>query len=335
MPPPGPVGRAVRVAVVGAGIAGIACARALSGAGVEVLVVDRGRVAGGRMASRLLHGRYADTGASYFVARDPRFLAVVEDWQRRGLARPWTDAFHAATPAGVGDLRSGPVRWAAAGGLRSLVEDLGRGLVIRQSVEVRQVGVGDGSGPVLSGEGLDGGGWDAVVLAMPDPQGLRLLGPGLDEERTCLSQGVYEPVLSLVAGWPDRLWPGDFDGAFVNDSDVLTWIADDGRRRGDDAAVLVAHSSSGLAARHLDQPEDAGPAMLGELAAVLGVPALKAPSWQHMQRWGLAKPAGTREESFFLGPARVGLCGDGWGQSKVEAAFLSGHLLGTELAARQ
>ena len=73
---------AVAVVVVGAGIAGIACARELAVAGVEVRVLERARVVGGRMASRHLHGRPVDLGAAYFTASDPTFTALAEGWQR-------------------------------------------------------------------------------------------------------------------------------------------------------------------------------------------------------------------------------------------------------------
>ena len=81
----------VAVVVVGAGIAGIACARELAGAGVAVRVLERARVVGGRMASRRLHGRPVDLGAAYFTVADPEFAQVVDGWQAAGLARPWTD----------------------------------------------------------------------------------------------------------------------------------------------------------------------------------------------------------------------------------------------------
>ena len=77
--------------VVGAGIAGIACARELAAAGVAVRVLERARVVGGRMASRRLHGRPVDLGAAYFTVSDPGFAQVVRGWQAAGLARPWTD----------------------------------------------------------------------------------------------------------------------------------------------------------------------------------------------------------------------------------------------------
>lgn len=56
-----------RVVVVGAGIAGVACARELARAGVTVTVLDRGRRVGDRMAARRFDGRPVDLGASYLT----------------------------------------------------------------------------------------------------------------------------------------------------------------------------------------------------------------------------------------------------------------------------
>ncbi|MEH2425805.1 MAG: FAD-dependent oxidoreductase [Nostoc sp.] len=44
------------IAVIGAGIAGLVCAQQLSLAGYSVLVVEKSRSLGGRLATRRLHG---------------------------------------------------------------------------------------------------------------------------------------------------------------------------------------------------------------------------------------------------------------------------------------
>jgi renalase len=319
--------RSASVAVVGAGIAGAACARALAGAGVAVQVLDRGSAPGGRMSSRTLHGRAVDLGASYLTAQDPGFEAVVDGWLARRLARPWTDRFCVATPDGIEGVKAGPLRYGAAGGLRSLVLDLLAGVPVASGVEVAAV-TSDRAGALR----VDGTAYDAVVLAMPDPQALRLLDAALSEERAVLADTVWEPVLAVAAGYAARTWDDGFDGCFVNDSDVLGWIADDGRRRGDGAAVLVAHSTASYAQGRLVDPPAALPPMLTLLRSLLDLDA--DPVWTVAQRWSLARPAGTREQPFHLGPARVGLCGDGWGSPRVETAWRSGQLLGEELARR-
>lgn len=310
------------VVVVGAGIAGVSCARVLADAGVRVELRDRAYVPGGRMASRTLRGRKVDLGASYFTARTPEFGAVVEDWVRRGLAHEWTDRFAVRDADGWSRSDVGPVRYGARDGLRSLVEDLAAGLTVRTRTEVSDVG----PGPTVDGDPAA-----AVVLAMPDPQASDLLADELTAELAAVADRESEPALALAAGWAERSWR-DVDGVFVHDDPVVDWVADDGRRRGDGAAVLVAHTGAKFARPHLDAPQEATEAVLDALLRVMEID--RRPEWAYLHRWSLASPVGEREQRFHLGDALVGLCGDGWGAPRVENAWGSGRELALELLNR-
>ncbi len=281
--------------VVGAGITGLACARELSAAGVDVRVVERGRVVGGRLASKRLDGRYADIGAAYFVADDPEFHSLAERWQARGLARPWTGTF-AVFP---GEPASGPMRWAASGGLRSLAVDLAEGLDVRLGTELNEL--------PQAGH---------VVLAMPGPQALRLNPPGLVAEA---ARGqAWEPVIAVVLTYRKKVW--NLTGAFVNDSPVLTTVCDDGSRRGDDAPVLVAHTTPGLAREHLDNPAQAATIVaqaVGELLGITEKPQV------HAHRWTYAQPQ--PQDGPFVRDGTVWLAGDAFGKPRVQTAWLSGR----------
>jgi predicted NAD/FAD-dependent oxidoreductase len=302
-----------RVAVIGAGLSGAACARALRERGITADVIERGRASGGRMASPTLHGRRVDIGAAYFTAKEPEFVATVERWSAKGLVRAWTDTFDVFSDDGH-RRTSGPVRYATPDGLRSLVRD-------SLPDEVRCEGM------VGSLAELD---YDAVVLAMPDPQAARLAPDAADWV-------TYEPVVTVVAGWAQRCWPIS-DAAFVNDDADITTVADDGSRRGDGAAVLVAHTTAERAKAHLESPDDAVAPVLEALRRVLDVTA--APEWTHAHRWTFAKPVATHgDDAFGLtthAGRPLGLCGDSWcpsGAPRIESAWLSGHRLGAALAA--
>jgi renalase len=310
--------------VIGAGISGVACARALTDAGLAVRVLDRGRRPGGRMGGRTLHGRPVDLGASYLtVPEGSPFGAVVADWVTRGLARPWTDTFAVAGPTGLTGTTTGPLRYGSAGGLRGLVADLATGLDLAQERTVHRVAARPDGRTAVDGEPVD-----AAVLAMPDPQAQRLLDP--DGAVPGLGPGAWQPVLAIAVGWSQRRWPADLHGAFVHDSPVLDWLADDGDRRGDGAPVLVVHTTSAHAARYLDEPERATAEVVVAVRVLLGIDA--DPEWTHVHRWSFARPAHPREEPFAL-TGRVGVCGDGWAAPpRVESAWRSGTALGAELA---
>lgn len=301
------------VTVVGAGIAGAACAVALANAGVTVRVVDRGRAPGGRMASPEVHGRRVDLGAGYFTVKDDEFAAVVGAWEAAGLARPWTDTFGSLSPGAEPTSKAGPVRWATPGGLRSLVRALldDSGVDVQYGVEV---------------ETLPGG---PVVLAMPDPQAQRVFA--LPELRFV----DYEPVIAVACGFAGRQWPSLQDAAFVNDHPDVSFVADDGARRGDGAPVLVAHTTADRARMHLVAPDGAVRPVVEALTQLLGT---GEPEWTHAHRWTFAKPAAQHDDTFHLhqgGGAPVGLAGDQWcphGSPRVESAWRSGTDVARALA---
>jgi predicted NAD/FAD-dependent oxidoreductase len=273
------------------------------------------------MARWTRDGRAVDVGAAYLTVRDPDFSAVTQGWATRGLAHPWTARFTIWRDGRVEQEQDGPVRWAAEQGLRSLVDDLADGLDVRSGVDVTAVG----AGPTVDGRPVR-----AVVLAMPDPQARDLLGTDLPDVGAGLAER-WEPVITVVASYPSRTWVG-LDGMFVHDSPV-SLVVDDGRRRGDRAPVLVAHTTHEVAARLLDDPQAAVPVVREELARLVGV--REQPVWAEAKRWGSAAPGRSRVERYRLGDSLVGLCGDGWTERpRVEGAWLSGRDLGRALAAR-
>ncbi|GLZ42311.1 FAD-dependent oxidoreductase [Actinokineospora sp. NBRC 105648] len=297
------------VIVVGAGISGIACARVLAEAGVAVRVLERGHVVGGRMATKRYAGRRADIGAGYFTASDPAFTALVDTWTGAGLARPWTDTMRVFGPDGESST-TGPMRYAAPAGLRSLVEHLAEGLDVVTGHTVERVG----PGPTVDGEQVD-----AVVLAMPDPQAQRLLATD-DRVRP------WSPALVATIAYPDRSW-ADFHGAFVNDHPVLTTVFDDGSRRGDGAPVLVAHTTAEFARRHLADPGAAGVEIASAVSALFDLADAVSVD---VHRWTYASPLQPYDRAFALDDG-IGLVGDAWGSPRVETAWLSGTALGRAL----
>lgn len=304
------------VTVVGGGISGLACARAVRDAGRSVRVLDRGRRVGGRLSSRTIDGRPVDLGASYFVVGEAEgFGHVVADWEERGLARPWTDTFQVVDADGAQTPKPGLMRWAAPAGLRSLALDLAEGLDITAERVVER------AEPFR----VDGEEAGEVVLAMPAPQAARLTGeaPGGAQE--------WEPVIAVVLRWDERQWEADLHGAFADGDADVSFVADDGDRRGDGAPVLVVHTTADRARRHLEDPDAAIAPVLTAVRRLLRIGVDPVATYAH--RWTFARPAQATGRPFFRSPG-LSACGDAWGDSAaVRTAWSSGDALGRALAA--
>lgn len=326
-----------RVAVVGCGLSGVAAAETLIRQGFSVCIFDMGENPGGRLAVRDIAGtgtsadsEVVDVGAAFFTTSSDDFSARVMDWIDRDLARAWFDTCTVIEDAGR-RRSSGPMRFAATRGTRSLVVDLVEVLSasprfeLRLATKVQQVR-SDLADPTrgTASVTIDGERFDAAILAMPDAQALRILTPDCAPLLASqLATSQWQPTISHTMIFQERTWADD-DFWFVNNSDVVASIADNGRRRGTSAPVLVAHSTAELAHAHFDSAQDAGPQMTAAVRAILDITT--EPILTLTRRWGLAHPTSAREEECgWDADARIAVCGDGWhGKPRMEAAWLSG-----------
>ena len=90
--------------------------RALVAAGHEVVLFDKGRSPGGRLATRRIEGARLDHGAQFFTVRTDEFQQHVDRWTADGLVYEWCRGFSAD-----GD---GYPRYAVRGGMNALAKHL-------------------------------------------------------------------------------------------------------------------------------------------------------------------------------------------------------------------
>lgn len=304
---------ATNVIVVGAGLAGISCARELVRSGFSVALLDKGRGIGGRMATRrvtLDAGTISfDHGAQYLPVTDGDFAQVIRaaSWQ----AWPSADAL-----VGVPGMSSLP---------RTLAGDLD----ISQKVEV-------------TGLEQDGGSWHLtgpageitaprVVLAIPAPQVMRLLGDA-HPLSDALSSVVMSPCLTLMAAFPaESLRPFSHR---LDPAHPLVWVAQDSSKPGRSTAAVtwVAQAGPEFSAMHLEEtPQAIAALMLPLLCNVIGAEADKVLHAQ-AHRWRYAQASQPLGRPFLrnrAGSLHVG--GDWCLGSRAEHAWQSGQAIARDI----
>lgn len=328
--PPEPDGR-LRIGVIGAGLAGLACARALADRGHAVVVVDKGRGPGGRCSARRAAPFAFDHGAQYFTARDPRFRARTATWLRSGVVRRWHGRIAVLRDGSARPVESDTARFVGVPAMSALGKDLARGLDVRSGVRV--VGVERTGGWSLATS--DGGsleGLDRLVVTAPPAQAAALLGD-LSPLGARAADVRMRPSWAVLLGLAGALDVA-FDGAFCERS-ALAWVARDSSKPGrGDAEAWVLHAAPDWSEAHLDEPgERVVERLAAELERVAGA-ALPEALHRDAHLWRFALPEPGLDAGCLVDRERgLVVAGDALHGGRVEGAYLSGLAAARQLGA--
>ena len=342
---PAKAGSPRHIAVVGAGIAGIACARTLMQAGHQVTVFEKSRGAGGRMATRRTEFGSFDHGTQYFTVRDARFVKVLESVQ--GLVRPWSaNTVRILDGAGRVVAASLPPKeshWVATPGMNALVRHWAQPIQAAEQLvlETQVVRIErDKLHPErwqLQTEGAESSrhvysGFDQVVLAVPSPQATALL---LNSQlckpfQTQLTKVDVAPCWTLMLAFPQAMQPtlshlGPQWNAARSTHHRIAWLARESSKPGRDPIERwTVQASPEWSQRHLEDGAERVKAKL--LKAFTEVTGIRAePPHAEVHRWRYAQTTEPLGRSHaWDAKAGIGMCGDWCLGHRVEDGFVSG-----------
>ncbi len=314
-----------KVAVIGAGISGLMCARTLADHGCDVTVFEKSRGVGGRMSTRRVGDNLSfDHGAQYFTARDKRFRRYVESWIHDRLVAPWDGRIVVVEQGVIKADKAGDARYVAVPGMSSIGKHIAAELNVQLETQVAAAKHSDDKWVLTSDNGVALGQFDVVIVAVPSHQAAALLPEGsqLREQTSGVKMNGCWALMMALKQSLDL----DFDAAFVHHS-PLSWIARNSSKvqRNGDRETWVVHASAEWTEAHIDNsPDQIQQRLLDEFWTAVGRPRVE-PIHLSVHRWRFAIPAEPLTEScLFDDQRRIGACGDWCGGPRVEGAFLSG-----------
>jgi len=311
---------AVQLAIIGAGISGLACADRLRESGIDAVMFDKARGPGGRMSTRRIEtarGTVAlDHGAQYFTARDPMFQAQVDIWAESGIVARWDEL---GADAWVGSpAMNAPVRHMAS------AHEVHFGHHVHGLLRERDLWW-------IRFEGGLKGPFDGVVVALP-----------AEQAAPCLALADLAMASEAMSARSQPCWTAMiiFDGPLavsanhIRDSGPIAWACRNSAKPGRDGPeTWVVQASGAWSSAHLEaEPDDIGRRLLQALQQHCTAETLPPVLNLSAHRWRFAMTSGTDKGALWNPALKLGACGDWLLGPRVELAWLSGRRLGAWIA---
>ena len=303
------------ILIIGAGMTGLTAAGDLQRAGHRVLVVDKGRGVGGRMATRRIGQAVLDHGAQFFTAKAPRFAAAVEGWQKADVAKAWF----------AGDQAADHIRWRGAPNMAAVAKHLARGLDVRLNTRITSISrtehgwsAAAESGAVFYAKAILLTAPVEQSLALPDVAALDLhpkIVTGLQEIR-------YERCLAVMAvlATPSAV---PAPGALTLADGPIVWIADNRQKGISPVPAVTIHAAADFSLAHWEEDRrQVGRALLEAAQPHIGAPATEF----QVHGWRYSRPLRIHEAPYVAlssSPPLL-LAGDAFAGARVEGAAGSG-----------
>jgi renalase len=340
------------VAIAGAGICGLTCAVALQEAGYRVVVVEKSKGVGGRVATRRLEHAWVDHGAptlSRDLQDEAQYGAFVSALARQNLIQSWpVDHIHQVVLE-RGKWRtqtiqtSGSVRdYVAPAGITAIAKSLTDNLDICRGQRVAAIQLDSQQSywqistepvatpavtPAVTGEQPMTLRSKALVLAIPAPQSFDLCAPlagiGMSPSVMDVLQGVtFDPCITAIASYPSISLPWS-ELRCEQDPIIQRILCDSHKRPTPEALWFAIHSTPVFAAQYLETDvTEAGQQMLEHLGQVY-LPWMANPASLQMHRWRYAIASGGYPGEPLLANFDLPLwiCGDWCVGATIQDAF--------------
>jgi predicted NAD/FAD-dependent oxidoreductase len=291
--------------------------------GMQVLILEKSRGVGGRMATRRFAGGVFDHGAQFFTVRKKRFETSVRDLIRNGVAVEWSRGFVGLD--GV-NKKDGHPRYRGIAGMSALPKHLATGLDIQLNTRVNRLELDQGEWliAVEPGDGLRA---KTLLMTPPIPQSIALLGDLFDEFpeaiKTTLVGIEYDRCLALltILDHPSCV---PAPGAVQIDAEPINWIADNHLKGiSPDRYGLTIHAAPEFSQKKWAATEEV---IADQMISAAQAWIKSEPGSYQLHRWRYSKPKRLHPKPFLYleNPASLVFAGDAFAGPRVEGAAISG-----------
>jgi predicted NAD/FAD-dependent oxidoreductase len=340
------------IAIIGAGVSGLAAANVLQDAGYAVTLFEKSCGVGGRGATRQRDGFIYDHGAQYVKEGAPEIMELITERFKTpdliDIAKPvWI--FDAQNHIQEGDPQLNAERKISyKRGLTSLSKRMAEGLHIRFETNITYLERerGGGGWQLLDTQKHVHGSFDMLLIAIPASQAGDLIDDSaLDDEQLQkklvkgLHSATYNPLISVMLGYRPCPQRRPYYALVNTDKQhPISWLAWEHEKSPErvppGGGLLIAQMAPKYSHDHMNTPDEILVEETTHLVAQLLQEELPAPIFSDIQRWRTALPT-TRADAQAINalslPYGLAFCGDGFVGGRLHLALQHGILVAQQL----
>jgi predicted NAD/FAD-dependent oxidoreductase len=336
--------RTFDVAIIGAGASGLTCAQQLQKAGYNVIVLDKSRGVGGRMATRRVSGTRADHGLRYLEPKGELLIPLIEQLKTseplENQLQLWTDTLYEFKENQLHSPVISHPYYIIPSGMSTVGKFLAKGLNIQLNSRVESLTITPENVWKCHIKSSDSNTLEppilakSIVIAIPAPQALMLLeaDPTTIEPQflDSIKSVEYDPCITVIAGYSSEksqelpFWKA----VSFSDDKILDWVAvDSSKRLNSTQPVFVIQSNAQFAEQYLEETDltSAGQQLIDQVTNTI-LSGWETPEWMQIHRWryGFCRQPLSMSCLTTTTPLPLVCAGDWCGGNHLEAALKSG-----------
>ena len=328
----------MKIAIIGAGISGLAMAKELSKNDITIDIFEKSRGKGGRAGTKRVDNLNFDLGAQYLNNFDEKFHMVIEDMKKNNVIDIWNGKFGNLKENSIEPIFLEDKIYVGVPKMGTLVHYLFDKSVISNiffKTKITDTEIRADKWVLIDSNGKEYDNYDYVICSIPAVQAKDIFNK-YKNVVSKLNEVQYTPRYAIAIMLNTKL-DFEYDGLFIekqkrNDK-AIRWIARNNSKPGrGPEEIWVIHTDKKWSLQNLERSNEfILNYVIEEFKEIMKLEELNVnKTFIHLWRYAIASKF--LDENYLLIPGiKLGFCGDYFNGKNINSAYLSGTKLGIKL----